>query len=324
PPKARRRAGYAGAMTIKERIAAITAWGRALKPVRVVEWFVQRRGPLLASGLSYQAIFAVFAAVWVTFVVAGGVIASRPALQTALLDIVNTSIPGLIDDGDGGAIDPAQLFEATVLGWTGVIAAGVLLFTALGWLASGRAAVRVMFDLPASPTNVFVLKFKDLGLAIGFGLALLVSAVVTVAATAFLGSIFELLGIRERSDTAQFAIRAAVLAIVLLLDTIVLATFYRVVSGIAIPLKLLAQGTVLASLGLGALKLLGTNLLGGASTNPLLASFAVIIGLLLWFNLVCQLIVIGAAWIAVGADDAEVELTGKGRTASRKRVARGK
>ena len=41
----------------------------------------------------------------------------------------------------------------------------------------------------------------------------------------------------------------------------------------------------------------------------------VIIGLLLWFNLVCQVILVGAAWIAVGAADAGVDLTGR-----RKRV----
>ncbi len=305
-------------MTVKQRLAAATAWVRALKAVRVIQWYGTRRGPLLSAGLSYQAIFAVFGGVWVAFVIAGGVIASQPGLRSALVDIVNTSIPGLIDRGDGGAIDLQQLLQATVLGWTGVIAAGVLLFTTLGWLASGRAAVLVMFGLPPSPTNVLIIKLKDLGLALAFGLALLVSAALTVVATALLSGVFDVLGIRERSEPAQIAIRAAVLVAVLLLDTAVLAIFYRVVSGIAIPFRLLAQGTVLAALGLGALKLLGTNLLGGAATNPLLASFAVIIGLLLWFNLVCQVIVIGAAWIAVSADDDAVELTGRGR------VTRGK
>ncbi len=305
-------------MTLKGRVAGAIAWIRALKPVRVVEWYGERRGPLLSAGLSYQAIFAVFGAVWVTFAIAGGVIASRPALQSALLDIVNTSIPGLIDDGSGGAIDPSELFQANLLGWTGVIAAGVLLFTALGWLASGRGAVRVMFDLSASPTNALLLKAKDLGLAVAFGLALLVSAALSVVATSLLGTVFGWVGLRETSDTAQYVVRAAVLVIVFILDTAVLATFYRVVSGIRIPIRLLAQGTLIAAAGLGGLKLLGTNLLGGASTNPLLASFAVIIGLLLWFNLVCQVIVFGSAWIAVSANDAELELTGERRVRAKK------
>ena len=310
-------------MTVRKRFAAVVARVQTLKPVRVFDRYARSRGPLLSAGLSYQAIFAVFGGIWVVFAIAGAVIASRPTLQRALFDLIETSIPGLIDDGSGtGAIDVENLFSAGIFGWTGVIAAGVLLFTALGWLASGRDAVRAMFALPAAGTNPVLLKLKDLGLAVAFGLAILVSAVLTVLATSFLGSVFVWLGVDQRSDAAALAIRAAVLLIVLGLDTLVLGTFYRVVSGIDIPFRLLAQGTLLAAVALGVLKVLGTSLLGGATSNPLLASFAVIIGLLLWFNLVCQVILVGAAWIAVSADDAGVDLTGKKKRAQAKTTAK--
>ena len=49
-----------------------------------------------------------------------------------------------------------------------------------------------------------------------------------------------------------------------------------------------------------ALKILGGLLLGGATSNPLLASFAVFIGLLLWFNLICRVILLTSSWIATG------------------------
>jgi membrane protein len=69
------------------------------------------------------------------------------------------------------------------------------------------------------------------------------------------------------------------------------------------------------------LKVLGSALLGGASRNPLLASFAVIIGLLIWFNLVCQVILLTASWIATGmADDgiiADPEIEAERREAER-------
>jgi membrane protein len=216
-------------------------------------------------------------------------------------------VPGLIDDGTGtGAIDPDQLLEAGILGWTGVIAAGILLFTALGWLASGRDAVRTMFDLKGAPTNAILLKLKDLGLAVGFGVALIVSAGLSVLATSAVGAVLRWLGIDTRSDVADFATRAAILGVVLVLDTVVLGLFYRVVATIRTPMRRLIPGTLLAAAGLGVLKVLGTSLLGGATSNPLLASFAVIIGLLLWFNFVCQVLVLGAAWIAVDvADNAE-------------------
>ena len=49
-------------------------------------------------------------------------------------------------------------------------------------------------------------------------------------------------------------------------------------------------------------------MLGGASNNPLIASFAVFIGLLIWFNLVCQVVLAAAAWVAVGIKDDRIVL----------------
>ena len=46
------------------------------------------------------------------------------------------------------------------------------------------------------------------------------------------------------------------------------------------------------------MQLLGTRLLAGASRNPLLAPFATLIGVLIWFNLVSQLMLAIAAGIA--------------------------
>ena len=298
-------------MTVKQRIAALVAWVTRivewvmrLRPVRVWFHYLERRGPLLSAGLSYQSIFAVFAGLWVGFAIAGAVLRSRPDLLAALLDLLERSVPGLIDDGSGsGAINPNQLLEASILGWTGVIAAGVLFITALGWLGSGREAVRVMFDLKGVPTNPILVFLKDTGLAIGFGIALVASAALTVLATSAVGVLLAWLGIARESVGATIATRAVVLLIVLVLDTIVLALFYRVVATIRTPLRRLLPGTLIAAIGLGVLKALGSSLLGGATNNPLLASFAVIIGLLIWFNLICQVILLGAAWIAVGVRD---------------------
>jgi len=302
-------------VTLNERVGAIIARVMKLKPVRVFTWYVSRRGPLMSNGLSYQAIFAVFAAIWVGFAIAGSVIASRPELQAALFDLLETNVPGLIDDGSGtGAIDPQVLLQAGILGWTGLVAAVVLFFTALGWLAAGRDAVRAMFRMPEAESNFVLVWLKDLGLALGFGALILISAALSVLSTTALGVLFDWVGINERSDTAYWIGRVVGILLVLGLDTLVLALFYRVVSGIAIPFRLLAQGTILAAVALSVLKILGTALLGGATNNPLLASFAVIIGLLIWFNLICQVILLGAAWIAVSADDKGVDLAGRKRT----------
>ena len=47
-------------------------------------------------------------------------------------------------------------------------------------------------------------------------------------------------------------------------------------------------------------------MIGGAGHNPLLAGFALLVGLLVWFNLVARIYLLAVAWIAVGMDDAGI------------------
>jgi membrane protein len=291
-----------------ERVQGLVALIQQLKPVRVFTHYAARRGPILAAGLAYQAIFSVFAALWAVFSAAGIVIGANPDLRDALLDVISTSVPGLLDRGDGGAVDPEDLFSATVLGWIGALGIGVSLFTALAWLSSSRDAVRDIAELAAPPTNFLLLRLKDLGLAIVFGLALIVSAALSLGSISLLAWVLENLGVDERSVGATVAARILGLVLAFALDVCVLAGLYRILAGVPIPPRPLWQGAIIAAAALGVLKALGSVLLGGASSNPLIASFAVIIGLLIWFNFVCQVILAGAAWVVVSAKDAGVPL----------------
>jgi membrane protein len=288
-----------------EKLQKLVAWVQKLKPVRVLLHYTESRGPLLASGLSYQAIFAVFASLWVGFSVAGLLVDANPDIRRAFFQVLNESVPGLIDTGSGdGIVDPDDLQTGVVLSWTGAIALGGLLFTALGWLASARDAIRVLFGLPGELLNFLLLKLKDTGLGIGFGAALLISSALLVLSTQAVGGMLDFLGVDEESLFAVIVGRTIGLLLMFALDTAALAALYRLLSGLSIPLKRLFAGALLGAAGLGALKVLGSALLGGASRNPLLASFALIIGLLIWFNLICQVILVAASWISVGMADA--------------------
>ncbi len=285
------------------------------KPVRVFTRYGRRGGPLLAQGLSYQSIFATFAAIWVSFSVAGFVVSSNPEFLDALIRNLSLSIPGLIDDGDGnGAIKVSDLLNTEALSWTGSIALVGLLLTAIGWLGASRQAVRSIFGLPPDDANFFLLKLKDLGLGIGFGVAVIVSSVLTVFSTNALGWVLTTIGISEDSDFSSFTVQAVVLSLTFALDTAVLMTLYRVLAGIPVPVRRLLGGSLVGAALLGVLKFLGSSLLGGASSNPLLAGFAVIIGLLIWFNLVCQVILVGASWIAIDMKDRGIPFDPEGET----------
>lgn len=288
-------------------IKKVIDWVMALRPVRVVVHFTDHRGFLLAAGLSFQSIFAVFAGIWVGFATAGLVLRDNPGLSDAFFTTLARSVPGLLTwNGQKGVIDPQQLLQVEILGWTGAIAAVGLLFTAVGWMSSARDAIRALFGLPGERLNFLLLKLKDFGLTVGFGVALIVSSALSVVGSELLNGVLDWLDVGDDSIFSAVTGRVIGLALMFVLDTVVLAMLYRVLSGLKIPLRRLLVGSVLGAAALGVLKLLGGLLLGGAGRNPLLASFAIIIGLLIWFNLICVVILLGASWIAVGMADAGI------------------
>ena len=285
-------------------ISGIVSKVTQLKLVRVFVYYTSLRGPLLAFGLSYQALFATFAALLVAFSIAGLVLQNNTGLRDSLLMAVSRSVPGLIDNGDGsGAVDPDVLLGASVFGWTGALALVILIATAIGWLDSARGAVREVFDLGILRANFALQKIKDLGFGIGFGVALLASTTLSAATTWLIGVTLPIVGIDSDSPLAITLGRIVGLLIVLAIDTLLLAAIYRVLAQVPIPRPHLLTGALIGGIAIGLLKLLGGSLIGGTGNNPLLASFAVIVGLLIWFNIVCQLMLLVATWIAVGMDD---------------------
>ncbi len=65
------------------------------------------------------------------------------------------------------------------------------------------------------------------------------------------------------------------------------------------PRRDLLAGAVIAALGIGVVRFLGTSVVAGAaSRNPLLASFAVVVTLLIWVNLIARIMLLAAAWTA--------------------------
>jgi membrane protein len=297
--------------SLGKRVARLVSRAQSSRPVRVLLHYIELRGPILGSGLAYSAIFAVFAGLWIGFAVAGVVISGDLGLREALLDFVDENVPGLIaaENTGSGAVDPQALLDAGIFGWTGVVASVVLLFTAVNWLASARDAVRILFGQPPIQANFVLLKLGDLGLAVAFGAALLISALLSVVGTQATGIALEGIGIDDESLLGTVLGRFVSLTVMFGLDALVLAGVYRVLSHVRVPIERLRGGALLAAGGLGALKVAAAaSLIGVGGTNPLLSSFAVILGLLVFFNLVCQVVLLGAAWVAVGVRDRGIVL----------------
>jgi membrane protein len=276
-----------------------------LRAVRVFLLYSQKNGGILAGGLSLTLLYSVFAGLYVGFAILGIVIASDKQFERAVVSTLSSSVPGLLDtgNGNGGAINLKELFRSHVLTWTSIIALVAVLVTALSWFSSARSAVRLFFELPPDPTFFLLLKLKDLALVVGFGVVTLASAALSIFSTSALDFVFGLVGIDNHSTFATVVARGVGLLLVLVIDTLTLAALYRILAASRIPPKRLLIGSLLGGVGLGVLKVLGATIVGGAGRNPLLASFAVLLGLLVWMGLVCQVILIAATWIAVDVTD---------------------
>jgi len=289
---------------------ALTQKTLAWFPVRVWRHFLLRNGFLLAAGVSYQALFAIFAAVYIAFVAVGLWLGGSEEAVAGLIDVVNIYLPGLIDEH--GAITPEQVQAVVsqssgVLGVTGVIAVGALIWTAIGWVTFARRSVRDLFGLPIDPRSYFLLKARDLLAALIFGVALVLGAALSSAGALALAGIFNLFGwsgsrviaatIQTSSIFVSFAINAAALA-----------ALFRFLTGTKLRWRTVWPGSLLGGAALTVLQLGAGLLLSYTPSNPLLVTFAIFIGLLLWFRLNGIVMLVAAAWIAVHADDQKIPL----------------
>jgi len=292
----------------KTGIAGLIDRVLALRPVRVFFHYLGDNGPLIASGMTYQAIFALFAGLWFAFSLAGFIVKGDPALQDTVFAAINRLIPRLIEYGDtAGAIPAKTLLNTSALSWSGAVALVGVLFTAVGFLGTLRTAIRIMFDLPNPVANPIVLKLKDLGLTLAFGAVVLLTAAISVVSNVALDFVFGLLGLGHATVLQQLVTTAVAFVVLVLIDTGILMGAFRILSGIAIPLRRLLVGAIIGGVGLALLQTVGTSLLGGASRNPILGAFATLVGVLLYFNFVCQVILIAASWVDVGMEDAGID-----------------
>ncbi|AXH34065.1 YihY/virulence factor BrkB family protein [Humibacter sp. BT305] len=294
-----------------ETVTRVTERTLALFPVRVWRRFLVGNGFVLSAGMSYQALFAVFAGVYVVFAVAGIWLVQSPETMDALIDVINTYVPGLI--GDEGVITTAAIREiatstTSVLTVTGLVAVVILFWTATSWITYSRLAMRSIFRLPRDERPYVLLKARDFLVALAFGLMLLFTAVLSVVSTAAVDWLLDLVGVETRGWIQSLLAGAAGLALVFVVDTAALVTLFRFLARARIRFRRMLPGAFAGAFALVLLQAGGGRLLSGATQNPLLSSFVVFIAMLLWFRIISVIALVAGAWIAVAVEDRGEEL----------------
>jgi membrane protein len=265
-------------------------------PVRVWRNFSYSNGFLLSAGMSYYVLFALFALLYVAFAGAGLWLGASTVAIDGLVRLVNTYIPGLIaPDGLVSVDDVTQIAQASggVLGLTGVIALGVAAWTAVGAVTFTRRAER----------SYWLLKARDFFAATVFGGAMLIGAVLSWAGVWALEQAFLLFGWSTGSWVFVLSVRALSIAVAFALDATALALLVTFLTGTALRWRYIWPGALLGGGAMVVLQLGAGLLLSRVPGNPLLASFAVIVGLLLWCRWLAIVVLMASSFIAVTAMD---------------------
>lgn len=266
---------------IGEAIDSLVAWWRRSLTGRVIDRYVSRRGPLLANGLAYGLLFAFFAGVWIVVSALGLVVTGSEEMQKTLLAMLRTVIPSVSDS----------------LTWTGLVTLAVFWWTVTGWMNSLRNAVTTMFDDCTQELNVVKARLRDTVAAIMVAVLFILSTAAGVVSGGLMRLVLRALGIADDSLPGALLLESTGFATGVLLNFALFMLLLRVVAHIRAG-KFTLVGAALGALAVAVMQLLGARLLTGASRNPMLAPFAAIIGVLIWFNLVAQVIMICAAFIA--------------------------
>ncbi|MGO2747058.1 YihY/virulence factor BrkB family protein [Microbacterium sp.] len=304
-------------------VKSVIAWVLGLKVVRAYLLYSERRGAMLADSVTYRALFSVFAGLLLGFSIASIWLVGNPEAWKAVLKAVDSAIPGLV--GPNGVVKDPTVIEAPAgLSIAGIISLVALIGAALGAIGSLRIAVRTIAGTALEDTLFVWVILRNLALAIGIAVAFIAAAGVTFIAGIGLGFITELLGLPADSAAAAWGVRLVSLVVVFALDVLLIFGIYRLLSGERAPARSVWAGAVLGGVGLLVLQELSSLFVGGATSNPLLASFASLLALLIWMNLSSQVILIACAYITTGAEEAHdrVASTEGARTFAQRRVQR--
>ena len=286
-------------MTILDRARGRLRAARAKYPAldhaaRMNSRYNEVRGAQVAGAITYFGFLSFFPLLALVYAAVGYISVWFPDAEQAITDTVNDAFPSLIGPGPG-QIDIAEVESARTA--AGIIGLLGLLYAGLGWLDAVRIGMRRVFGTLDEPLSFVRAKLVDLFVLLLLGATLIASVVVSNLATNATTYALDTVGLAD-SEVATVLLKVLAVALALALDTAVFAILLSRLSGARLPWRWVRSGALLAAVGFEVLKLFGTFLIARTTQNPVYATFGVVVGLLVWINIVSRMFVYVVAWTA--------------------------
>ncbi|HVV21835.1 MAG TPA: YhjD/YihY/BrkB family envelope integrity protein [Pseudonocardiaceae bacterium] len=263
--------------------------------VRAADRYVSHQGYQAAASITYFTVLCLLPLLLVALSVTSFVLAGQPGvvneIRSQITEVLPPSLSGSVDDVITGIIDHRIRI--------GAIGLAVALYSGWNWMNALRDSLTAMWDRQRPPMRVIPMVLKDILALLGLAGALLVSFGLTSGA-GWLGTV--LLRLVGWSDTGAvhgvLVVASVLLAVVTnwLVFIWVLAKLPRE----PVEARSAIRGALAAAVGFELLKWLGNIYLTAIGRTPLGVTFGWLVGLLVFIYLVARLLLLVAAWTAVG------------------------
>jgi inner membrane protein YhjD len=257
------------------------------------ERYQERRGDRMAAALTFFGFLSFFPLVALAYAALGYAVWFSDQARQSLIDAINSWLPGVSEELQVDRIAQARV-GAGAIGLVG------LLFGGLGWVSNLRASLREMWLNDPKEGNFFLKKLGDVGLLLFLGSVLIFSVGASTLAAAASSRVLSALGLTGVPG-ADLGLRLLSVLVAMAFDTYIFLVLFARLSGTKARRRSLLGGAVLGAFGLQVLKQAATYLIRHTTSNPVYASFAVLVGVLIWMNLVSRFLLFTAAWTATHA-----------------------
>lgn len=245
-------------------------------------------GNRLAGGVTFFGFLSFFPLMALAFAVVGYLARVDPGVHDLWQRTIEDLLPGL-----AGSLQLSDLHPES----TGIIGLIALLFTGVGWIEALRDALRTIWLRPRGGGNIVKAKLTAVVVMAVLGVCLLASVGVSSLATSATRDLLSSFGLSDVTG-AGVVLRILSIAVAVLFDTVIYLVMFSRLADSGQRWRTLLRGALIGAVGFEVLKLVGTYLIGHTTGNPVYGAFAVVVGLLVWLNLVARFTLLVAAWTA--------------------------
>ncbi|RFS86293.1 YihY/virulence factor BrkB family protein [Actinomadura spongiicola] len=258
---------------------------------RALSRYRERRGDRLAAALTCYAFLSFFPLLALAYSLLGYLVGFSGAARDYFVRAVNSQLPGLSDQ-----LQVEQIAQSkTAVGIIGLVA---LLITGQGWVQVLREALRDMWgNEPGGGGNYAVKRLWDMAVLGFLGVVLICGMAVSTVTTSATHTVLGWFGMEDVTG-AGTVLRLLSLACATAFNTVVFLVLFTRLSGTRAPWRRIIRGALFGAVGFEILKQIASLLIARTTENPVYGAFAVLVGLMVWINVVSRFALYVAAWTA--------------------------